>query len=129
MAMQKSAPKNENIHTVFYMLLIVALMAILIVMLPGETKEPEKPTLEQQVLAKLAQYPEVKPFAGFESTIEYLTTDKLNRLKNEQPVIYGDVPSNIYQVEYKGLESGLLVLYDFENDEILKTYAVQEIVI
>jgi len=79
----------------------------------------------QPVIDKLLLHEEMKNYNGRQATITILTESQLDSLKAKYPVIYSDANAG----QYLFLYSDLLVIYDFEEDKIIKYFVVQDITI
>ncbi len=99
---------------------IVYLVVFLLIIFFLSMKTTENVT-DEQVIDKLKQH------VSFEEmpVVTLITEDALQELVAKQPAIYEDVKPKVYKVEL----SDKLIIYDYENDEIVKEFAFQKMVL
>jgi len=77
----------------------------------------------QPVIDKLLLHEEMQAYNGQNATVIKLDENTLAALKEKYPVIYEGTKAGDYLFFY----SNLLVVYDFEEDKILKTFNLQSV--
>ena len=116
---------------------VVALIAIVLIaffVLPmfGPSKEPQAKLTNAQILKITSQEPITKDFIarnpGYETKITFIDAAMLKSLVASSPAIYGDPNENeIYKIEYKAKDEGILLLLNPETQVIMKYYRVREL--
>ncbi len=79
---------------------------------------------EQQVLDKLMRHTGMQNYLGWEIEIVYFSEQDVKELVRKQPTIYSDVNTDVYRVTFRSNNTGLLVLYDYDNDKIVKKFEI-----
>ena len=82
---------------------------------------------ESEILKKLKQFPELKPYENHTIGITLLTEENLTELSKQQPVIYKDIKPGTYRIVFKSNGGGLLVIYDPDENKILKEFELKNI--
>lgn len=83
---------------------------------------------EAKILDSLRQFPEIKPYANYSANVTFLAQKDISELAEKQPVIYENLTgSALYRVEYSSAGGGLLVIYDAENNTILREFAITNV--
>lgn len=84
---------------------------------------------DEQIINNLKQFPEIKPYENYQRNITLLTENDLKELKQRQPAIYSNIQSGTYRVIFTSNENGLLVLYDANQNKILKMFEIRNMVL
>lgn len=137
---QKKHQKKKNTNnTAIYITITVLAIAIIILLSQNmqhteqettpknqqQTRDAEEPISDNQILNNLKNFPELKPYATYDTKLTHLTGDDLKTLAEKQPVIYADLEGkSLYRIEYTSTTDGYLVIYDTENDRILKQFRI-----
>lgn len=79
---------------------------------------------EQDVLDKLLKHAEMQDYSGWQAEVVYLSSQDVKELARKQPVVYGDVSGDVYRVTLTSGSRSVLVLYDYDNDVIVKQFEV-----
>ncbi len=132
----KEKKKNNVAHT----MIIVLALVMTIVLFQNQTEKypkessiqektlkepPEISMTDNQILNNLKNFPELKPYADYDARVTHLSANDLEPLKEKQPVIYADLEGkSLYRIEYTSTTDGYLVIYDTENDRILKQFRI-----
>ena len=76
----------------------------------GITGEEQKTQheAESEILKKLKQFPELKPYENNTAEITILTDENLTELAKKQPVIYEDIKLGTYRIVFKSDSIGLI---------------------
>jgi len=83
---------------------------------------------EAKILDSLRQFPEIKPYTNYSANVTFLTQKDISELAEKQPIIYKNLTgSALYRVEYSSAGGGLLVIYDAENNRILREFAITNV--
>ncbi len=75
---------------------------------------------EDDVIARLMQHPEMQDYSGWTIQVTHLTEEDVRSLAEEQPEIYGGISKDVYKVTLELGSKGVLVLYDYDSDSIVK---------
>lgn len=82
---------------------------------------------ENTVLQRLANHDEVKPYMERGRIMDRLESRELAQLRDEQPVIYSGVPEGAWRIIFAGEDDDFLVLYDAQNDNVLKAFSIAKV--
>ena len=82
---------------------------------------------ESEILKKLMQFQELKTYENHTTEIILLTGENLTELSKNQPVIYKDIKPGTYRAVFKSNDGGLLVIYDPDENKILKEFELKNI--
>jgi hypothetical protein len=82
------------------------------------------PPSEQEVLEKLMKHDEMQIYSTWNSEVTYLSKKDIKDLTAKQPVIYGNVDTDVYRVVFDSKSGGLLVLFDYDDDVIIKQFEI-----
>lgn len=82
---------------------------------------------ESEMLEKLKQFPEVKPYENYTAEITLLTEENLTELAEKQPAIYRGIQPGTYRIVFKSEGSGLLVIYDSNENKILLEFELRNV--
>ena len=142
--MKKITSKKETpgkINGKYYaVIIIVALSAAIILsqtMSPSE-KDPSSQAAtkkleseqgnqyaKEQILEKLAAFPELEPYASYDTKITEIANADLKALSQKQPVIYANISGDsLYKIEYTKATDGYLVIYDAAKNKILRQFRI-----
>ena len=77
---------------------------------------------EAEILERLKQFPEIEPYTNYPASVTLLTEQDIRELAKKQPVIYEGLPGNVYRVEFTHGKKGLLVIYDWKENLILRKF-------
>ena len=137
----KSQKKKTNTLNVFYGVLIVA-VAVLAFQVAGmksdiRALERDASTIKQissvqqsikldTILSNLRNLEETRDYLTLVS-LEMLSADEIKALEAEQPVIYSSLPEKaLYRIVLSNENNSLLVIYDFEENKVLRIFALEQ---
>lgn len=135
MAVKKKISKTKSVFAKKPQLLLAAVLAVALLIFVAwnsVTAPIPVPLTDEEILARLANFPEVQPYVvpGYSTTIAKFSQEEIAARAQTQPVIYGNITAaEVYVVLYKGPTDSLLVLYDEQADEILRTFRVTDLTI
>ena len=133
--------KKTNTSNVFYGHLILA-VAVLVFQMAGMVSdiralEKEVGTIKQtysvqqsmkvdMIISNLLMLEETKDYSKLVS-LEMLSVDEIKALETEQPVIYNSLPEKaLYRIVLSNENTSLFVIYDFEENKILRSFALDQ---
>jgi len=86
---------------------------------------------EEDVLKKIKEFDVAKDFINsndnVKESIEFLSKKDIDMLSVKYPVIYSNISSNVFKIYFMSKKENLLILYDYENDKILKDFLVMNV--
>jgi len=107
---------------IYHIVLIAVILVFIIVVL--EKFMPTTIYGSNNLLSKLEQHPEIKPYSDYNVQINLLTDENLLNLRAVQPNIYGDIKPGLYQVTFSDTFDSLIVIYDNQNDKIVRIFHI-----
>jgi len=116
---KKRRGKYKNLKIITFLTIII-LSFVLIFLI---TKEPKK----SQILEKLKKFPEIQDYKNYPVNITFLLKDDLTELVKDYPVIYGNITKDVYEIKFLSDSRGLLVLYDSEENIIIRLFEIMGI--
>lgn len=131
--MKKQKTTRKKSKKTIYAIIAIALATIIILSqsqpqpenIPKAPATPKQQITDTQILENLQEFPELKPYAAYDTKITHLTDNDLKTLAEKQPVIYANLTGkNLCKIEYTSTRNSYLVIYDTENDRILKQFRI-----
>jgi len=138
---EKEERKGKKLEINSKILLVIGVIVAIIILIffiipkitisPEEGKKPTKLT-KTQILKITGEELITKDFIvrhpKYETKITFLDEKALSSLALESPAIYGDLNAKeIYKVEYKSKDEGIMLLLNPETKKVVKYYRVKEI--
>jgi len=77
-----------------------------------------------EVLTKLKTHPEIQKYENYSIEIAVLTKGDLADLSAKQPVVYAGLIPGFYQITFFSSTNKLLVIYDYQNDKIVRMFQI-----
>ncbi len=117
---KKKTAKVSDRNAIF----ILIVLTIVVVFLNPQTSNMPK---DDELLAIVSEDSQVIQFvsenSNYGTKIIMLEPLIIKSMAKEQPVIYGDLPEKVlYEIKYNSSGKGLLVIVDFEEKKVLKTF-------
>ena len=107
---------------IYHVVLIAVILVFIIVVL--EKFMPTTLYGSNNLLSKLEQHPEIRPYCNYSVQINVLTNENLMNLRAVQPSIYNDIKPGLYQVTFSDTFDSLIVIYDDQNDKIVRIFHI-----
>lgn len=120
--MAVSEAELEKRLNIYHVVLIALVLVFIIVVL--EKFMPTPSYSSDNLLSKLEQHPEIKPYTNYSIQINVLTNQTLSNLRMVQPNIYNDIKPGTYQVTFSYKTDTLIVIYDNQNDKIVRIFHI-----
>ncbi len=86
----------------------------------------------ETIIDSIEKRPSMDPYSDYDKSIEIITGQEISDKAKSEPVIYGDLDKSkapLYKVTYGSGEDGLLIIYDKEDDSILKIFRTSNIIL
>jgi hypothetical protein len=122
MKKKKIRKKKKKIGYIY----AISLAAIIFLAIVALTHKPTVQTTltKEEILNKLKEFPEVRPYINLPANITLLTKSNLTELSKQYPAIYGNISKDVYEVKFSFDTSGLLVIYDAEQNKIIRIFEI-----
>jgi len=131
---QKKEGSKIDSRIVMGVIAAIAIILIAFFVLPmfSPQKTPPAKLTNAQILKITSQESITKDFIarnpGYETKITLIDVAMLKSLVATSPAIYGDLNvKELYKIEYKAKDEGILLLLNPETQEIMKYYRVREL--
>lgn len=84
-------------------------------------------SVESQILEKVKKFPEVQNYKNYPANVTFLTKGEVKELAKNYPVIYGNITRDVYEIRFFSDSRSLLVLYDIEENIIIRAFEIMGI--
>ncbi len=108
----------------------IVVFAVLVIIIQNDSvnKSDDNDKINVDILQKLKTFDELKNYENYSIEITKLTEENITKLAESQPAIYKGVGGdNIYRIIYKKDNGGLLVIYDYRENKILRMFEIKNL--
>ena len=120
---QKILKRPYVIAALAIILIALALAAVFSI---SQIKNRRTPITQNKIQEKLKNHQELSQYQNQEPQIKLLTSDEIRKKRKLYPLIYKDIPTNVYEIRFSQAGSGILLIYDARSDKILKNFSLLE---
>jgi len=120
---QKNLKKHHIIAALAIILIVLAAVAVFSI---SQIKNRSTQLSQSAIIEKLRNHQELSQYQNQEPQIKLLTSDEIRKKRKLYPLIYKDIPTNVYEVRFSQAGSGILLIYDARSDKILKNFSLLE---
>ncbi len=124
-------PKSVMIRNIIILILIVLVLVLGTLYQNYKNPNPTGKVVKASEAEKAAaiiqhikKFPEIQKFSFNDYDVYWLSEEEVNELSAKEPLIYGNLPGEVYKIELKGYDSNLLVFYHLESDRIVEKFSV-----
>jgi len=75
-------------------------------------------------LTNLKAHDEIQKYENYSVEIVLLTEEDLEKLSNDQLVVYEGLTPGVYQITFFSVTDKLLVIYDYKSDKIIRMFYI-----
>jgi len=120
---QKILKRPYVIAALAIILIALALAAVFSI---SQIKNRRTPITQNKIQEKLKNHQELSQYQNQEPQIKLLTRNEIRKKRKLYPLIYKDIPTNVYEIRFSQAGSGILLIYDARSDKILKNFSLLE---
>lgn len=116
--------------TLYILMIIIILLIFQNITIYNQFNNMSRTTEQQSteinmpyIIQKLNENPDIQPYSTYNKNTKHLTQEEIYEYSKTEPAIYDGLKGdNIYIIEYFSENNGLFILYDTDENKILKMF-------
>lgn len=108
-------------HIIFFVVFILFIGSLVADINKNKTKQPQ-PYNETEIILKLRSVEQIEPYTYWNYTIELLEKGEVSQLSLKYPAIYSGINTDVYKIEFRTTDKGLLVIYDPQKNDVVRIF-------